>query len=73
MTAERSAEMPQFLFDISAATDYLRGLGATGATRNFVRGLICSGQVAHVRIGKKFYVSRQALNTWLAKHERRAQ
>ncbi|MGC1416880.1 MAG: helix-turn-helix domain-containing protein [Candidatus Acidiferrum sp.] len=67
-----SGETPQ-LFDISAAAEYLRSVGATGATKNFIRGLICTGQVAHVRIGKKFYLSRQALNAWLAKHERRTQ
>jgi excisionase family DNA binding protein len=61
------------LFDILAAVDYLRSIGADGATKNFVRGLIASGAVPHVRIGKKFYIDRESLHGWILKHQRRAQ
>ena len=59
------------LFDIEAAVAYLRGLGADGATTNFVRTLIASGALPHVRMGKKFYVSRESLDRWIGNHERR--
>jgi excisionase family DNA binding protein len=62
----------QRLFDIAGARTYLQGIGATSATLNFVRNLISSGQVPHIRIGKKFYVSRAALDSWLISRERRA-
>jgi excisionase family DNA binding protein len=66
MTAERD------FFDIGGSVEHLRSRGITSATKNFIRGLITSGQVAHIRIGKKFYVSRTQLDLWLEKHERRA-
>lgn len=59
------------LLDIKAAVAYLRDIGATAATVNFVRNLINTGQVAHIRIGKKFFISREAIDGWLDKHERR--
>jgi excisionase family DNA binding protein len=59
------------LFDILAAVEYLRGLGADGCTVNFVRGLINNGSVPHLRMGKKFYVTRESLDTWISRHERR--
>jgi excisionase family DNA binding protein len=60
------------LFDIPSAVQYLRDIGAASATTSFVRGLIATGGVPHVRIGKRFYVSKTALDTWLAQHEKRA-
>jgi excisionase family DNA binding protein len=59
------------LFDIQAAAEYLRSIGATSATATFVRALITSGRIAHIKLGKKFYVSRTALDAWLVSHERR--
>jgi len=53
--------------------EYLRTIGATAATKNFVRRLIGTGQVAHLRIGKKFYLTREALDAWIVKRQRRAQ
>ena len=67
-----SPETPR-LFDIVAAVEYLRTIGATAATKNFVRRLIGTGQVAHLRIGKKFYLTREALDAWIVKRQRRAQ
>ena len=62
----------QQLFDILASVTYLRSLGATAATSNFVRSLIASSQVPHLRIGKKFYLSKTSLDHWLVTRERRA-
>jgi hypothetical protein len=59
------------LFDIQAAVLYLRGLGAESVTMNFVRALVNSGQVPHLRMGKKFYLTRESLDRWISNHERR--
>jgi hypothetical protein len=66
-----SDSVEQRLFDVQAAAVHMQRLGATAATVKFIRGLISSGQVAHVRIGKRLYVSRQELETWIGRHERR--
>jgi excisionase family DNA binding protein len=62
----------QRLFDIAAAVTYLHTLGAKAATPNFVRQLINSGSVPHVRIGKKFYISRESLDLWISSRQRRS-
>jgi excisionase family DNA binding protein len=59
------------LFDITAAVTYLRELGAESVTVNFVRALIASGQVPHIRMGKKFYLTRESLDRWITNHERK--
>lgn len=64
-----SPEAPQ-LFDIHAAAKYLHSIGATAATEKFIRSLISSGQLPHVRIGKAFYVSKTAVDAWLARAEK---
>jgi excisionase family DNA binding protein len=60
------------LFDIQAAVLYLRSIGAAGVGTHFVRSLISSGQLPHIRMGKRFYVSRGALDSWLEKNEKRS-
>jgi excisionase family DNA binding protein len=60
------------LYDIEAAVGYLRSIGASSASKNCVRTLICSGQIPHIRLGKKFYVTQSSLDSWLERHERRA-
>ncbi len=62
----------QRLYDIAGAVEYLRNIGATAATPNFMRGIIGRGEVPHLKIGKKFFVSRESLDSWLQKHERRS-
>jgi excisionase family DNA binding protein len=59
------------LFDIPSAVAYLRAIGAESATISFVRMLINTGQVPHLRIGKKFHITREALDHWISNHERR--
>ena len=62
----------QRLFDIGGAVDYLRSIGAGAASPWFIRQIISRGELPHLRIGKKFYVSREALDGWISKRERRA-
>jgi len=69
MTAQ-TAE--QRLFTIEDAARYLVSIGALGVGVHFVRSLISSGQVPHIRMGKRFYVSRGALDSWLEKNEKRS-
>jgi len=59
------------LFDLDGAVDYLRELGLTGATKWFIRMEIAAKRLPIVPAGKKYYVTRAALDAWLAKSERR--
>jgi len=59
------------LFTVQDAVGYLRSIGAASATENFVRTLITSGQIPRLKLGKRFYVSRNALDLWLSSRERR--
>ena len=61
------------LFDILGAVEYFKSAGADAATKHFVRQLIATGQINHIRVGKKFYIAREALDAWIAKRQRRAQ
>ncbi len=57
------------LFDVKAACEYLKSIGVTAATINSTRTIF--GQVPHVRIGKRFYVSRESLERWIDQRQRR--
>jgi excisionase family DNA binding protein len=59
-------------FDIRGSVNYLKAIGYDAATETFIRTLISRGQLSHVRVGRKFYVSRASLDAWLARAERRA-
>jgi excisionase family DNA binding protein len=65
-------KLDQRLFDIPAAVEYLKSIGASGATANWVRTLIAEGGLPRVKVGKKFVVSKAALDGWLDRHERRS-
>jgi excisionase family DNA binding protein len=69
-TIEQEKDHPKLL-DVQGAVAYLHSLGAATATVNFVRGLITSGSVPHIRLGKRFYVTRAAIDAWLERSERR--
>jgi hypothetical protein len=64
------AEAPR-VFDLPAAVQYLHSLGANGVTISTMRGEIASGRVPHMKLGKKFYVAKIALDTWISRAERR--
>jgi len=66
-----SSETPK-LFDVRGAAEYFRSIGAGSATMNFVRTIIASGQLPHIRIGKKFFVAREAIDRWIENRQRRA-
>jgi len=70
-TTTQAALTQQQLFDVNDAAAYLIALGAKGVTVHFVRALINSGQLAHVPMGKKFFVSKTALDGWLSRSEKR--
>lgn len=57
------------LFDVSAACEYLKSIGVTSATISSTRMIFA--QVPHVKIGKRFYASRESLDSWIANHQRR--
>jgi hypothetical protein len=59
------------LFDLKSGVAYLRGLGADAVTMNFVRTLVNTAQVPHLKIGRKFYIIRESLDHWIVNHERR--
>ena len=70
-TPEAASLNGRRLLDIIAAVAYLQSLGATSATTNFVRGLIARGEIPHLKISKKFYVSKGSLDRWIETRERR--
>jgi excisionase family DNA binding protein len=59
------------LFDIPALVEYLRSIGLNGVSAYTVRTEINAGRLAHTKFGKKFYVSKTAIDAWLARAERR--
>jgi excisionase family DNA binding protein len=59
------------MFDIPALVVHLHSIGLTGVSAYTIRAEINSGRLAHTKIGKKFYVSQTAIDTWLARTERR--
>jgi excisionase family DNA binding protein len=61
----------QRLYDIPSAVGYLQSIGAMAITKSFVRTLIASGGIPHLKLGKKYYVTRSAMDDWLTRHERR--
>lgn len=65
------SETPR-LFDIPAAVEYVRSLGANGVTAYTIRTAINSGRLAKAQLGKKFYVTKEALDSWISQAERRA-
>lgn len=71
-TKAQARTTTQRLYDVQQAAEYLRTIGASAATVSFIRGLIATSQVPHIRIGKRFYVSHEALDRWITMHERRA-
>jgi excisionase family DNA binding protein len=58
-----SIESP--LFDLASAAQYLRAKIST------MRWLIKTGQLAYLRVGRKFCVRKSELDAWISSHERR--
>ena len=55
------------LLDVKAAVAHLAELGAP-ATVNFVRTIIVAGEIRHVKIGRKFFVTSADISEWVMKH-----
>jgi excisionase family DNA binding protein len=61
---------PTRFFDIPAAVEHLRSLGFN-VTPWTIRTAINSGRLAHIKEGKKFHVSKAAIDAWLTKAEKK--
>jgi excisionase family DNA binding protein len=59
------------VFDLPAAVAYVQSLGATGVTIRTIRSEISAGRIPRTKLGKKFYVSKAALDAWILRAERR--
>jgi hypothetical protein len=57
------------LLDVHAATQFLKDLGVSTATVNFVRNLMA--QIGAIKIGKKYFISDRSILEWIARQERR--
>jgi excisionase family DNA binding protein len=60
------------MFDTATGAEYMRGIGLVTCTPTFISRLMREGEIARVRVGKRYYVSKAALDGWLLRHERRA-
>ncbi len=60
------------MHSVESAANYLRTSGAISVCVHTVRSLIVSGQVAAIRLGRRYYITETALNSWLSSHERKA-
>jgi excisionase family DNA binding protein len=61
------------LFDLDGAASHLHELGAAGVTPWTLRRLIASGQLRSIRLGRRIYISREALENLLTRLERKSQ
>lgn len=62
---------PPRINDVHGIVEYFRELGATSTTETFVRSLINRGELPHIKIGRKFYIARAAVDVWISSRERR--
>lgn len=69
--SKTATAIEQRLFNVQDAVTYLRSIGAASVTVSFVRTIIANGEVPHIKIGKRFFVTRTAMDEWLSRHERR--
>jgi hypothetical protein len=59
------------LYDIAEAAIYLQSIGAGSVTEWTVRRLVSSGRVRSIRLSRKIYISRAALDELIQRLERR--
>jgi excisionase family DNA binding protein len=60
------------LFDLTGSVAYFHQVGAQAATRNFVRELVVTGAIPHIKIGRKYYLSQKSIDEWIERSNRRA-
>jgi excisionase family DNA binding protein len=72
-TSEAAQPAERTLFDFEGAAGYARELGAYDVTAYTIRRLAASGELPFIRgLGRKFYVSKKSLDSWIAANDRRA-
>ena len=64
------SEAPRY-FDIPAAAAYVVSLGMKGVRPYTIRHAISNSRLVHTRVGKKFFVSKAAIEAWLQRAERK--
>lgn len=60
------------LFDLAGAAKYLVELGAEGVTIHSVRRLVANRELPVLKISKKFFITREAIDSWIARQGRRS-
>jgi len=60
------------LFPIAAAAEFLRQQGADSVSSWTIRRLLSSQQLKFIKLGRKIYISREALDDLLVRLERRS-
>ena len=58
------------LMNVQETANYFASLGAP-VTIWFVRGLILKGQIDCLKLGRRYFVSADAIHEYLATHEKR--
>ncbi|MGC2764945.1 MAG: helix-turn-helix domain-containing protein [Candidatus Acidiferrum sp.] len=62
----------QSQFSVKDAPEYLKSLGVSTATTYTVRRLINQGAFPKIKVGRAFFVSKQAIDEWLQRSARKA-
>jgi hypothetical protein len=52
-------------FDIPRAAEYARGCGFVGVTSWTIRAAISAGRLPSKKVGKRWYVTKISMDTWL--------
>ena len=60
------------VFSLSAGAEYLCRLGADSVTPWTLRRLVTSGALKHLKLGRKYFVTRESLDQLVERLERRA-
>jgi excisionase family DNA binding protein len=60
------------LFDLAGSVAYFKQVGAEAATHNFVRELVVTGAIPHLKIGRKYYLSQKSIDEWIERNNRRS-
>jgi excisionase family DNA binding protein len=61
----------QSQFSVKDAPEYLKSLGVSTATTYTVRRLINAGAFPKIKVGRAFFISKAAIDDWLARSARK--
>ena len=70
-TLKKTIPKNQRLLDRYDAQTYMRQLGISGVSPRIFFTLIANGEIPRVRVGRKYFITREALDGWIARNERR--